>query len=125
MQHAWLILGTTERLIELHALTGVAALSFREMADAINAEFGTDLTRSACIDRVHELQLERRSSLLSLKRVPGDCPKPHGVSFARNEGCWWPYGELTEKPIRFCGARVQEGSSWCPAHYHKVYVVRP
>jgi GcrA cell cycle regulator len=122
MTNPWLIPSIDARLLELHK----AGLTFRAIADTLNAEFNTRITHNACIGRAHRLGLELRLSPLPPKPKPKPKPKPRnpdGVPFLeldRND-CHWPYGELLDRPVLFCGMPVQEGSPWCAAHYEKAY----
>jgi GcrA cell cycle regulator len=129
----WLDPRLDKRLIELHASEGDDQLVMRQIAALLNKEFGTMLTRNSVIGRSHRLGLQKRPSPpppRSMPKLPPaeteaeapTVPKtPEGVTFLRNRGCWWPYGELDEKAELFCGRPKREGTPWCSTHYKKAY----
>jgi GcrA cell cycle regulator len=135
MSHPWDIPGLNTRLCELHA----EGLPFSVIADQLNAEFGTTLTRYACIGRAHRLQLPIRPpsparEAKPAKRVPVGAPimprlpiirvGPEGIPFAAlgYGNCRWPYGAWHEQAKLFCGRPVCEsGGPWCARHYRKAY----
>lgn len=129
----WLLPGINERLEQLHA----EGLSFGQIARAINAEFGTSLTRNAIIGRSHRLVLKPRPSpirqlkgprirnrTLRSKPAMNDNQAPSGIETSshrtfeqmRSGDCWWPLGEINERAVLFCAEPTDIGVSWCPKH---------
>lgn len=62
MTTSWQTPGLSERLIELHSLSGAEELSAGEIAAKLNAEFSLNLTRNGIIGRCHRLELPPRQS---------------------------------------------------------------
>ena len=126
----WLKPGLTERLIELHALGGAQQLSMSQMAEKLNAEFKTSLTRNAIVGRCRRLSL-LCDGFTPLKRqlqhvtqtwrpkpmkifVRVDAPIVPEIALvpeSRGEGltiyqlgfgdCRWPLGEVTAEAAVF------------------------
>lgn len=136
MSSPWLIPDINARLCELHPDN---TLSFRDIAARLNEEFGTTLTRHACIGRADRLKFAKRPSPILPKKqtaidpptaAPGlpKLPKRQfpaaGKTFAdlALDDCRWPFGEPTEKPVLFCGRLAREGTSWCEKHHAMAYV---
>jgi GcrA cell cycle regulator len=124
----WLIPGITQRLTELHALSGEAELSMAAIADRLNFEFETDLTRNAIIGRSRRLGLPARpSSRRSEMRQPKvrmiEVPRVdryEGLTIYQLEAgvCRWPLGEMMDRPpFVYCGKDAEIGVPYCPDHY--------
>jgi hypothetical protein len=123
----WLIPGINARLIELHA---DSTLLFRDIASRLNAEFGTQLNRYACIGRAGRLKLEKRPSPIQPKQAPVE-PAPIAAVISgpvtllelrdfRN--CHYPLGEAEDRPpYLYCGQPAHDGTPWCEQHYRIVY----
>ena len=134
----WTIPGIELRLMQLHALKDDDELTMQQIADTINAEFGTTFTRNAIIGRSRRLLLPKRPLPLPPKRektpmqqedhVEPQIPQHRlreGVTFFENTGCKWPHGPLLQRAELFCGKPIdREGGSWCEEHHHKVYTKR-
>jgi GcrA cell cycle regulator len=127
----WDIPGINARLEQLHA----EGLSFGQIAKAINAEFGTLLTRNAIIGRSHRLVLTPRPSPIRQKgprtrtrsqritpmndnQLPLEAENKVHRTFEqmRRGDCWWPLGEINERAVLFCAEPTDIGISWCPKH---------
>jgi hypothetical protein len=134
----WLIPGIIARLCELHALDGKQKLSFSAIRDALNAEFGTALTRNAIAGCVHRVKLPCRPSPLKriaeMTKVRIDAPivpveaqlppTPTGLMILQLcEGvCRWPMGELLAyPPFVYCGHDVTPGRPYCGEHCTLAY----
>ena len=136
----WLIPGLTQRLIALHAQTGAAEMSMGDIADRLNFEFETDLTRNSIIGRCRRLGLPARVSGANFRRAAMKPPKVRMVRIdapipardlpagPRPEGltiyqlgrgdCRFPLGEMQDRPpFSFCGQEQAEGRSYCAAHH--------
>ena len=128
---SWLIPGINERLRELHARDGSAALSMSMLAAKLNEEFGTHLTRNAIVGRCHRLILAGtrgadRAQLSPTKvktrtETNADCVRidapivPYeAVRLAEDNAltiyqlgygdCRWPLGEALDRPpFLYCG----------------------
>ncbi len=59
-------------------------------------------------------------------RLPKHQLKLVGVPFAEVgwRCCWYPFGELLERPVLFCGEPAVDETSWCAEHYGVVYDVK-
>ena len=145
----WLKPGLTERLIELHALGGAQQLSMSQMAEKLNAEFKTSLTRNAIVGRCRRLSLPAREPPLkrsyNTSHRPG--PKPMKIFVRvdapivpeialvpeiRSEGltiyqlgfgdCRWPVADGARGITEFyCGEPALDGRPYCGAHCRKAY----
>ena len=63
----WDTPGITQRLRELHALKGADELSMTEIAERLNREFKTNLSRNSIIGRCHRnTMLARRPSVFNV-----------------------------------------------------------
>jgi len=128
----------------LKRITELAAdhsISFTNIAAMLNAEFGLELTRNACIGKAHRLNLplrlypnNTRKALLKpkvrkMKPIKTDAPIPpptivrDPVPFAllitdlEYGDCKWPSGAAWEHPPFFyCGAPSLVGRPYCLAH---------
>jgi GcrA cell cycle regulator len=130
----------------LKRLAGTS-LSFSEITDAINAEFGVDYTRSATIGRARRMGLpinvrprfdllrarrwvESRPRAISSRTMAPACteaPTLRCVEVAPRHllladlgkgDCRYPYGGDDEAIITFCGNPRRKGSSYCTPHFH-------
>ena len=121
MINPWNIPGIDARLRELHR----QGLFFSEIAQGLNAEYGTELTRYACIGRAHRLDLPNRPNIL-VERKPKPPPIVHDpipIQQLDRSNCHYPLGEMLDRPpYLYCGMPALEGFSWCAKHYRKVYV---
>ena len=144
----WLTPGINERLRDLHARDGSAALSMSMLADKLNEEFGTNLTRNAIVGRCRRLGLPRRPAPIvrtypKPKAKPG--PKPMRIFKVdapimpdiavrlpednaltiyqlETDTCHWPLGEaMARPPFLYCGKAAVEGRPYCAAHCAKAY----
>jgi GcrA cell cycle regulator len=142
----WLIPGINERLRELHARDGSAALSMSMIAAKLNEEFGLHLTRNSIVGRCHRLRLPARPTPIIPRKKPG--PKPMRIvkvdtpiipeiavappSEARVAGltiyqtgyddCKWPVSDDNRGITEFyCGAPAIEGRPYCGAHCRRAY----
>ena len=147
LNSSWDIPGVAARLFELHALKGTDYLSFSQIAEVINREFGTRFTRNAVVGRVHRLDLPGRPT--GSFRKPKPAPRPKMVKVRprvdaptpppeprRSEAgltiyqlgwgdCRWILEPVDAwPPYTYCGAETAEGKSYCPVHHdvthHKV-----
>jgi GcrA cell cycle regulator len=125
-----------------------ARLSFTEIARAMNAEFGTTLTRNACIGKSHRLFLpirgphERQRKAdntktggRKMRRKPVRIDAPIAPVLAprcdddsldiyqlRDGDCHWPLGAMTDyPPFQYCGKQTEIGRSYCPDHCERAY----
>ena len=144
----WLKPGLTERLIELHALGGAQQLSMSQMAEKLNSEFGTHLTRNAIVGRCHRLNLPPREAPIKRtypqpRRKPGPKPMrivridapimpreaeklPEGNALTIYQlgygDCRWPLGEaMARPPFLYCGHAAIDGRPYCAAHCRRAY----
>jgi GcrA cell cycle regulator len=136
--------GLVVRMVELYALTGDRYLSASALAEQLNAEFHTDLTRNAIIGRAHRMNLPVRRGLFVRKRkevrpkmvklrprvdapIPPVLSPPGGggdvsIYQLRDGVCRWPLGEMTDwPPFRYCGHDAEIGVPYCPEHCEKAY----
>jgi hypothetical protein len=143
----WLIPGITQRLIELHALSGEQAMTMSAIAKQLSVEFDVKLTTNACIGRKHRLRLANRPTITDVrgKKPMEKANRSHTKVDApiapleaerlsednaltiyqlRDGDCKWPFGAMLDRPPFFyCGkAAVREGSPWCPEHYARCHV---
>jgi hypothetical protein len=142
----WLTPGITERLIELHALSGADAMTMREIADKLSFEFELEVGRNAVIGRVYRLGLPMRDTVPFRKRKSGPKPKriyvrvgapiepacakvPVGqtgltILQLRDGVCKFPLGEALQRPpYLYCGEVAEEGCSYCGEHYARTHSV--
>jgi hypothetical protein len=119
MVSPWDIPGINQRLRELHAL----GLYFSEIAEGLNAEYGTSLTRFACIGRAHRLELPDRSNIVWRKpNKPPILYDPIPIEQLDRTNCHYPLGEMLDRPpYLYCGWPARNGFSWCAKHYRKVH----
>ena len=122
MINPWNIPGIDARLRELHR----QGLFFSEIAEGLNAEYGTELTRYACIGRAYRLGLPSRPTPMPPRRKPKPKPlvcDPVPIVELNTSNCHYPLGEMLDRPpYLYCGMPALEGFSWCAKHYRKVYV---
>jgi hypothetical protein len=129
----WRIPGLDCRLTELNA----RGLPFSDIAAQLNEEFGTSLSRGACIGRASRMKLPHRVTYHAgrvIRRVATKPPaQPAPTAKARNEprtarcklielgnhDCRYPFGEVA--PYLYCAQATVENSSWCPKHFRVVY----
>jgi len=133
--------GLTARMVELHALTGDQYLSASAIAEKLNAEFHTDLTRNAIIGRSHRLNLPVRRGPPDRKRKEAkpkmvkirprvDAPIPPVLAEPRGPQAgltiyqlgWGDCRWILEPPeayppYTYCGAETAGGRSYCPDHH--------
>jgi len=142
----WLIPGITQRLIELHALSGEQAMTMRAIAEQLSAEFDVKLTANACIGRKHRLSLPNRPTITDVRgkkpmekanrshtKVDAPIAPIEAERFSdnaltiyqlRDGDCKFVLNDLMARPpFLFCGkAAVREGVPWCPEHYARCHV---
>ena len=135
------------RLLKLTAES--EALSYQVIADKLNTEFGTELTRNACIGKARRLDIHKKPapSFATMVREPGYVPKRERVKPQRANkvaripipGRKPPSGRADgrrtlvdlksrecrwafgdDPPYLFCGAPTQ-GGSYCTEHHDIVY----
>jgi len=120
----WHIPGITERLMALHA----EGITMREVAERLNCEFETGLTRNAVIGKCRRLCMPFRDPPVRVRKPriykyrPRVKPKPPRVEpngtvtiyQLRSDDCRFPLGDF---PFVFCGKEQQDGSSYCPEHF--------
>lgn len=123
-------------------------LSFTDIAKAMNAEFGTTLTRNACIGKSHRLYLPirgpherqrkadntktggrkmRRKTRVDAPSAPleaevssGD--EPLTIYQLREGDCHWPLGAMLDyPPFQYCGKPTDIGRSYCLDHCERAY----
>jgi len=129
------------RLRELHANDD---MSFAAIADALNREFHTKLTKNSCIGKARRLALTMRAHTNPPPRKPKrhtPPPKPRPpvipawkvdpvpalpaasgrltIYQLRQNTCRYPFGE--QMPYSYCGNTTGLSSSWCPYHKGVVY----
>ena len=150
--HDWTVIpGLSQRLIELHALTGARMLSMGQIAEKLNAEFHTEITRNAVIGRCRRIGLTgripgtpRSKKVRAPKRVASkpDAPiapirlrqvaSPDAVKRRRNESlsiyqlreddCHWPLGAVDDyPPFQYCGKPSLFGRPYCPVHHKRAH----
>ena len=120
----WSIPGITQRLIALHA----EGMIMRDIADRLNFEFLTDLTRNAVIGKCRRLAMPEREAPVRerkpriYKYKPRDKPKPPRVDgdlltiYQTGHGdCRYPVSG--DCPYLYCGKPSDEGRSYCPTHH--------
>jgi hypothetical protein len=138
----WSLPGITQRLIELHALTGVEQLSMEAIAQKLSKEFDVVLTRNAVIGRSHRLRLEMRDNVpfarkkvVKMKpnrRVDAPIPPLEATVKVNDEtltiyqlgdgDCHWPLGEMQDlPPFQFCGKEALFGRPYCQSHSKIAY----
>ena len=140
----WTLPNINQRLRELHALKGADELSMTEIAERLNREFKTNLSRNSIIGRCHRINLARRAAVFNVhhakrkaekmiplnKRVRVDAPIVPEMPVAdpaagltilqlRSDTCRWPLGDLmtSRPPYLFCGKASIFDRPYCPAHH--------
>jgi len=141
----WLTPGITERLIELHALTGMATMSMGEIAAKLTFEYDALITRNAVIGRCQRLCLPSRPQGQRIIRPPKPRKRsprrrnrfeepiapqmepqkltwcPLTIYDLRDGVCKWVLEPVDSyPPYTYCG-RPAPHTSWCPHHEHVVY----
>jgi GcrA cell cycle regulator len=109
-----------ERLRELHA----RKMSATRIADALNGELGTQLTRKAVFGKLFRLGLT--SALASDADIP--LAQRRTLLTLENQHCRWPVGEVGEPDFFFCGhpsADVLDGRPYCAWHAMRASGGRP
>jgi len=139
----WSLPGITQRLIELHGLSGVEQLSMEAIAQKLSKEFAVELTKNAVIGRSHRLRLELRDNVpftrkkVERKMKPNrrvDAPIPPleptiksgdetlTIYQLRDGDCHWPLGEMQDlPPFQFCGKESLFGRPYCQSHSRIAY----
>jgi GcrA cell cycle regulator len=97
------------RLRQLHQ----DGLSYRRIAEQLNAELGLDLTKNACVGRGHRLGLPLRAE-------PGKPGRPLKMIELTPRTCRWPEGD--QPPYSYCGAPVYRGGAFCLRHCQLAYI---
>lgn len=142
----WLDPHLNLRLRELHALKGADELSMTEIAERLNREFKTNLSRNSIIGRCHRINLARRPSVFNVhhakrrqekmipinRRVRVDAPivpempvvdAAAGLTILqlRANSCRWPLGDLmkTRPPYLFCGKPTAIECPYCRTHMER------
>lgn len=139
-----------ERLRELHALQ----MSATRIADSLNGEFGTNITRNAVCGKLLHLGLtsgvprpapkprkpRKRKAKLRLvaplspaapvRASDADIPLAQRQTLLtlENHHCRWPVGEVGEPGFFFCGhpsAHVLDGRPYCAWHARRASGGRP
>ena len=137
-KHEWMS-PMIARLRELHG----NGMPFRQIADTLNAEFNTALTRNAVIGKGRRLQLKLRATPWSTKRkekparpkrerrvtlrtvapplVPPEPVTPGTLTMEQltEHTCRWPEG--LNPPYTYCGEPTLHGTSFCRAHCIRAY----
>jgi hypothetical protein len=135
--------GLTDRLIELHALSGVDQLSMQAIAAKLSAEFKVELTKNSVIGRSHRLKLELRDNvpfvrknvekkMTPRRKVDAPIPPPleprcedAGLTIYQlgyGDCRWIREGVESYPPYTYCGKpAVTEGASYCRAHYKRAH----
>jgi hypothetical protein len=121
-----------DRLIDLIA----AKQTMKQAADALNAEFGTAITRNAIAGRLRRLRLQVTPEppkpavviplpALVIKPVLPPVP-PSGektIYQLRTGDCKWPLGEVNARPpYLYCGQPAIEDMPYCREHHKRSYV---
>ena len=145
----WLKPGITERLVELHALTGMATMSMGEMAAKLTFEFDALITRNAVIGRCQRLGLASRPQGQRIIRppklrkrsprkrsrfeepiappepLPNEIYRPLTIYDLNDGVCKWVLEPVeSHPPYTFCGRpALREGCAWCSEHYARTHVV--
>jgi hypothetical protein len=129
-----------ERLRELDA----AGLTFKEIADRMNAEFSLALTRNACVGRGRRLRLPLRGGApppppkprRGRKQYPKKKKQPPKLVVVAppvapsvgaftmlqldRQTCRWPSG--TTPPYTYCGEPVHGDRQYCLAHCRMAFI---
>jgi GcrA cell cycle regulator len=146
---AWHTRSLTERLIELHGLTGMASLSMAEIAEKLSSEFRFRITRNAVIGKARRLGLGEHPEKKPPKKPKPEPvvrrryvrPRPAAVRVLRakitsdhpltllqlrNGDCTWPLGGIEARtPYLFCGKPCDVDRSWCPEHWARGRIPLP
>ena len=144
----WNTPGLNERLRELHARDGSAQLSMSMLAEKLNAEFGTDLTRNAIVGRCRRLSLPAREApIVRNYPQPKSKPGPKPMRIVRIDApimpyeavklpdgnaltiyqlghgdCRWPLGAALDRPpFLYCGHVAIDCRPYCAAHCAVAY----
>jgi hypothetical protein len=100
--------------------------TFRSIMKAMNAEFGTNLSRNACIGKARRLKAPPRAV------VNNPVPRPEGLPLdkLRSRSCRWPLGPTMQRPPYFyCGKLTMLGCPYCrehtkAAHSKAIYIAK-
>ena len=139
----WLTQGITERLTELHALTGADYLTMEAIAAKLSAEFDVKLTKNSIVGRSRRLRLELRESVPFMRRKVTTMPKRsyHRVDapiaplieprcedvgltiYQLREGdCKWPLDPVEAyPPFTYCGKAAEIGRAYCWHHHNRAH----
>jgi GcrA cell cycle regulator len=139
----WSLPGITQRLIELHGLSGVEQLSMEAIAQKLSKEFAVQLTKNAVIGRSHRLRLELRDNvpfvrkkverkMTPRRRVDAPIPPLDAIVKVNDEtltlyqlgdgDCHWPLGEMQDlPPFQYCGKEALFGRPYCQSHSRIAY----
>ena len=135
------------RLTELVAW----GMPYRDIAERMMREFGTYLSKDACVGMAFRMKLPKRtvrgqpkvktSDLPPPPPEPArpfavvfrDRPKPHpgmiGIEHLTSDTCRWPHGDTP--PLSYCGKQTHQGGPYCREHAERSYpsitkrVIRP
>lgn len=136
-----------ERVVERMRGWFDSGMTFSNISNRLNQEFGMSTTRSAVIGKVKRLQWKRaqRYRILQPSKLPrpkrptvslfrGARPAPPtepveqlpprhvGFNTLRVNECRWPYGD--DHPFTFCGCPTELDVPYCPAHMGEAHVPR-
>jgi GcrA cell cycle regulator len=132
----------TERLRELHALSGADYLTTSQIAEKLAAEFKVGITKNSVIGRSHRLKLELRDNVPFVRRKATsmqkrkyhrvDAPIVPVEAIVKVSGqpitiyqlrdyvdCKWPFGD--NPPFLYCGKQQLEGRPYCLDHCSMAY----
>jgi hypothetical protein len=89
-------------------------LKFRSIMKTMNAEFGTSLSRNACIGKARRLKMPPRAKDNNpVKLHPEGLP----LDKLRERTCRWPMGPTMQRPpYFFCGKPTAVGCPYCKTH---------
>jgi GcrA cell cycle regulator len=136
----WTIPGITQRLAELHALSGDDYLTTAQIAERLSFEFETVITRNGVIGRTYRMDMPLRSTSPQRSRkkarsrmyqrvdapiAPPLAPRnPDGITiYQLGPGdCRWPLGKMGDRPpFNYCGKAVEESEVYCTKHCNLAY----
>ena len=129
-QHAWTP-AMQARLLELLADPDV---TYRQVAETINAEYGTRLTKNSCIGRGRRLGVPARPVRHHAEAImpvpmrtppPATRPRPgydqYEIEDLSFDTCRWPLGAVNDfPPYHYCGRQRVQGA-YCAEHGARAY----